>query len=374
MPQAPWDDTLLDRMRTTGDPPADRAVAALFAAADRAAVERLLGSLTRNDSIVSEALPAEIRDYLASIPQVPEPEAAAVVEGQQLFADYGPEILMILACYSLPASYAARKGVQVLYRTGFLANRPNRRLFQTAQMVIDVMTPGGLGRDGRGRATAEKVRLMHAAIRHLLLDGAPPWPADLGVPINQEDLAGTLMTFTSIILDGLGKLGIHVSPAHAGAYLEAWQAVGRMMGIVDELIPRTVDDAAALMAIIERRQVEPCDEGRALTASLLEMLEGHTPPGLKGVPPALMRTLLPAPVADALGVPHSSLEEHLVRAGISIGHALDVLTGSAVRRRVFRQAGLHFIQACLSFELGGRPAFRIPLELHDRWRTSNAAT
>src|SRR6187549_451702 len=128
---------------------------------------------------------------------------------------------MLLCCYSLPSSYAARKGVQVLHRTAYLAKRPNRRLFETAQFIVDVLSPGGLGPLGHGQRTAQKVRLMHAAIRHLILhDPNTRWPADdLGVPINQEDLLGTLMTFTWLILDGLSRLGVRLTPQEQQAYL-----------------------------------------------------------------------------------------------------------------------------------------------------------
>lgn len=374
MAERRWDDAFLDQMRQVGDPPADEAVRALFESGDRAAVARLLDSLTRNDAIVPESLPDPIRRYFDSVPQVPAPEQPVVVEGQRLFADYGPEIMMILACYSLPASYAARNGVQVLHRTGFLQDRATRRLFQTAQMVIDVMVPKGLEPKGRGRATAEKVRLMHAAIRRLLLtDETTPWDPAFGVPINQEDLAGTLMTFTSVILDGLKKLDIEVSLPRADAYLTAWQSVGRMMGVVDELIPRTVDDAFELMQTIERRQVAPSPEGRDLALAALQMMEAHTPPGLKNMPSALMRHFLPPEVADGLGVPSHRLEEKLVSASVFFGHLSDVLTGGVARRRVFRMMGLYMIQLFLMAELGGRrPTFRVPEDLQQQWDLSSA--
>jgi hypothetical protein len=50
-----------------------------------------------------------------------------------------------------------------------LINHPFRRIVETAQFVLDVMAPDGLGHSGRGVRSAQKVRLMHAAIRHLIL-------------------------------------------------------------------------------------------------------------------------------------------------------------------------------------------------------------
>lgn len=356
-------------MRLKGDPAADQAIVALLATGEEGVVEKILATLTRNDELVPDDLPPAVRAYFASLPDIPEPEQEIVDEGQDLFADFGPEIILILACYSLPDCYAAGKGVQVLYRTGFLAERPNRRLFQTAQMVVDVLTPGGLGPSGRGRRTAQKVRLMHAAIRHLVLtDPKTPWAPELGVPINQEDLAGTLMSFTSLILDGLGKLGTEVAAARAASYLAAWQVVAQHMGIVPELIPASVQEANELTAIIRRRQDAVTPEGQAMTAALEQMLAGFMPPGLKHMPCAAMRMFLGDAIADGLGVPVARFDEALLHAGISIGTVLDKLTGGEARRRIFRHFGLAMIQLFLDVELGGRrPPFQIPTELRDGW-------
>ena len=366
-----WTDECLDRMRDLADPPADRAIQAVFDHADREGVQRLLGSLTRNDDLIPEHLPAAVQDYLNALPDIPAPEHGRIVEGQRLFAEYGPEMLMILACYALPASYAARKGVQVLHRTGFLANRPNLRLFQTTQMVIDVMSEGGLGPRGRGRITAQKVRLMHAAIRHLILsDPKQQWPAEFGAPINQEDLAGTLMTFAWLTLDGLRKLEIKVEPEHAEAYLAAWQAVGRMMGIDETLIPASVSEAEELTTIIQRRQIEPSPEGVAMTHALHEMLKKHSLRGFKTVPSALIRHFLPKNVADALEVPAHKAGARMVAAAVPAGHLFDIVSGGEKRRRLFRRMALQLVQMMVVVELGGRTDFRIPTELREAWKLS----
>jgi len=216
---------------------------------------------------------------------------------------------------------------------------------------------------------------MHAAIRHLIVhDPRDRWQtADLGVPINQEDLAGTLTTFTAVILDGLRKLEIDVPAPRADAYLRAWQVVGRMMGIVDDVIPATVDEAFELMKIIHKRQVEASPEGRAMTSSLLAMLQHNSPPGFKRLPAALMQLFLPPGVADGLEVPHYKLQEQLVEAGVHSAALMDRASGGAARRRVFRSFAVHMIQLLITVEMGGhRAPFHIPLELRSSWELSHA--
>src|SRR5438045_2843901 len=55
---------------------------------------------------------------------------------------------------------------------------------------------------------AQKVRLLHATIRPLTLR-TRDWDLKAwGIPINQKDLTGTLMTFSYVILDAFDALRI----------------------------------------------------------------------------------------------------------------------------------------------------------------------
>ena len=118
--------------------------------------------------------------------------------GQKLFSHYSPEIIVILFCKSLPECYCAEHAARVLDSTNLMTKFVQRRIVKTAQFVLDVMAPGGLDPDNaeaRGLRSAQKVRLLHASIRHLLLQEG--WDtATCGKPINQEDLTGTLLSFS----------------------------------------------------------------------------------------------------------------------------------------------------------------------------------
>jgi antitoxin component of MazEF toxin-antitoxin module len=288
-----------------------------------------------------------------------------------VFAEHGPEVLVLLCCYSLPSSYAARKGVQVLYRTAYLAKRPNRRLFETAQMIVEVMSPGGLGPRGRGLRSAQKVRLMHAAIRHLILtDTRQPWDtAALGVPINQEDLLGTLMTFSWIVLDGLARLGVRLAPADQQAYLEAWLVVGALMGIEPALLPKTVAEAQAVTALIERRQVAASPEGREMMAALLHMMQTNVPAAFQTVPACLIREFLPPDVAGFLGVPSHRFEQELIRLAQHALRPLEQFVDMAARRHALVRAfSLHLLRWMIAVDLDGRTnRFQLPDSLHQAW-------
>jgi mpaB/rubber oxygenase-like protein len=410
-----WSDDLLDRMRLVGDEPADRAVAALFEAQgtpEWMAIHRQLDSLVDDNSVLPAGLPAELTDYLASTTSISPSLRADAAAGEAFFAQYGPEVLMLLGCYSLPAAYAAAKGAQVLCRTEFLEKAARLRLFQTAQMIVDVMSPGGLGRGGKGIRAVQKVRLLHASIRHLILKGSPPWDTTvLGVPINQEDLAGTMLTFSTVILDGLGKFDIAVPPEQAAAYLDAWCVVGRMMGIREELIPADLASARVLTDTIQRRQIAASPEGRRLTAALLaamgEGLSASTSaathgmsllgqlrddldaviatmeasvgaPLLRATANVLMRHCLQdetdahgTSVAEILALPPAeSWASHLADVVAEIGgHIVGTLTDTTHQRRMLRWINMRLIESMVAKELGpGRSLFSVPDSLHAQWK------
>lgn len=369
-----WNEAMLDDMRQKGDPVADNVITKLFENGGVFAVSSVMKTLVSNDHPAPELLPEELRDYLNNKSQIPRVDPARVEGGQRLFHKFGPEILMVLATYSVPASYTARNGVQVLYRTGYLNNRANRRLFETTQMVVDVLTPGGLDSKGKGVRTAQKVRLMHAAIRQLILsDPENPWDSTLGVPINQEDLAGTLMTFTHLIMEGLNRLGITVSEDEQQGYLETWKVIGRLMGIEETLIPSNPSEAKTLCDLIQQRQVRICPEGKKMNDALLKMLEAHAPMWpLTRWPAALMRYFLPAEVANGLCIPRRAFEEKLLQRAALARKRMDPLEQEANRKLgLIRKFSLTVIKFVVAEQQGGkRTPFVIPVKLNEEWSRS----
>src|SRR5215467_621847 len=363
-----WSDGMLDRMRLVGDPPADAAIEATFAASQQEAAQTFMAQRVTNAAPLPASLPPQLREFLEKSKVDALPNPARIAVAQNLFVDHGPEILTTLGCYSLPSAYAARKGVQVLHRTAYLAQRPNRRLFRTMQMVVDVMRPGGLGPDGYGIRTVQKVRLIHAAIRYQLLHAR--WDGSLGIPINQEDLAGTLLTFSYLPMEGLRKLGANIAGDAAEAYFATWCEVGRLLGVMPEMIPEELEAGAKLEDLICERQFAPSDEGREMTRALIVMLERDSPPLLEGVPTGLMRLFMKGEVADYLGIPNSDLDKELAGLAAHFSQFVDLdLQESQWQAMIFRHHILSLIEVMIRAEGGAqRDFFRLPTQLHEKWR------
>lgn len=370
-PPSPWADSLLDSMRHIGDPPADNVVTELFATGNIAPVNSLMKNLVLNEFPVPEDLPAAVRDYLAKTDALPNWAQPALIQaGEQLFWRYGPQLIVILNAYSLPFCYLAKNGVQVLALTTRLLTNPTRRIVETAQLLVDVMQPGGLTTDqGRGRRSIQKVRLMHAAIRKLA-PMTPSWTAQYGLPVNQEDLAGTLMAFSWVSLDGLQKLGIDVPAADREAYLHCWRVVGYLLGIREELLTKDIPSAEGLSMTIARRQFASCAEGEEMTKALTGMLASIVPGDVfRHVPEFLIRYFLGMRWAAWLGIADHPWTE-LVFAPLKFLNmqAGDILNDSKAARALAEKFGHLLIEAIVYVERdGNRPSFTIPVELRQQW-------
>jgi hypothetical protein len=257
--------SFLESRRAIGDPPADAVIADLASSGSITAVNALMRTLVENDQMATTGvLPTWM-------------EAEQVKRAENVFWRYGPQIIVNLFCHSLPYCYAARKGVQVLALTSRLYTNPTRRVIETAQMIIDVMQPGGLLDKGSGVRSAQKVRLMHAGVRAQIAAHPESWNPSFGVPINQEDLAATLMSFSWIVMDGLRRMGHPVSDADAEAYLHCWKVVGHLLGVEPDLLPENMTRAGFFARAFQEHQYSACPEGRLMTKALIGLQEDNIP-------------------------------------------------------------------------------------------------
>lgn len=358
-------------MRQVGDPIADQVVTELFKDSDVAAVNDLMRTMVTNEYPAPASLPAIVRDYLAQTDVLPEwTDPQLIQTGEQLFWRYGTKLILVLYCYSLPFCYLGKNGVQVLALTTRLASNPTRRIVETAQLLVDVMQAGGLTTpQGRGRRTIQKVRLMHAAIRQLA-PTAPQWNAGFGLPVNQEDLAGTLMSFSWIALDGLDKLGVEVAPAEREAFLHCWLVVGHMLGIQPELLPRDVASAKGLADAIAAHQFGPCAEGQALTKALVDLMASTLPGDVfSRAAPLLIRYFLGATWAGWLGVEEPSWETALATPLRTLGFEASLLLDRSKALSVLAEhVGQLIVKSIVYVGRGGnRPSFTIPVDLREQW-------
>ena len=312
-----WTDSQLDAFRLIGDVEADAAVAEVLQDRQLTA-SAFFQWVVRNDAPLPADMPAAIAHYFAETewPAFADPELVAA--GQRVFTKWGPQISLALFCASLPVGYSANRIVRVLHSTGELETNALRRVFETAQLLFHVLDEGGLGPSGKGIRAAQRVRLMHAGVRHLIaaadadlaeqsrIDGRPfqpLWPQEWGRPINQEDLTGTLLTFTVVVFDALRKSGVQLSADERAAYMHTWRVIGHFMGIVDDMLPLDEADARKLWDAEERRQLyRTSTEGHHMAAALVGAFDELVPERGSFLARGFVRYLSGARASDAIGV------------------------------------------------------------------------
>jgi hypothetical protein len=371
MTEPSWTQHFLDTMREQCDPLADEAVRSLFQQQKVQAANALMKQLVINENVSPEMLAPPLRGYFERSGQLPSwADPDLISQGEQLFGRYGPHLLTALFCASLPSCYAAAKGVQVLHLTARMETDPHRRIVETGQMIVDVMAPGGLATGGRGLRSAQKVRLMHAAVRYLIRQSGR-WDPSWNQPINQEDMAGTLLSFSTVALKSLERMGCELSDAERQAYYHAWRVVGHVMGIDARLLPERWEDGVRLEDLIQQRHYAATSEGQGLTQALLRLMQ-HIIPGniFDGLPPTLMRHLVGGATADLLAVPPSDWTRLLVGPLRMLGWVSDEVVDlhGPVARRLVGMFGRRLVEGLFWVNRGPeRVPFRLPTVLRQSW-------
>lgn len=307
-PSAPWSGELLERMRGETDPLADALITRLIAERGPAEARRMFDLLITQLELPLASFPPYVADFATKTRILPEwTDWEKVRKGEVIFQDHGPKFLIFLYYRSLPTLYACWRGAKVLVMTGRLAHDANsletfsRRVAETGQFLIDIMSPNSL-LQGHGIQMAQKVRLIHAAIRHFI--PTEQWQQEeWGKPINQEDLALTLMTFSISMIEAMEQIGLPLTDEEAEAYLHTWKIVGHVLGIRPELLPENVAAGRLLLNTILDRQKGSSAAGTLLAKALVDFGEKVLPTKLfDNAPEILIRYLSGEELATLLQV------------------------------------------------------------------------
>ncbi|RAY16967.1 DUF2236 domain-containing protein [Actinomadura craniellae] len=330
-----------------GDPPADAVVemmARLPGGAGRRLFER---ALTEGIDALDDP-PRELVEFFAAVDAVPywvDPDlldrGARVVGRTGLLG-----LTLVMPCASLYGGYLASRANKTLVRTGYLDTMATRRLAETAGWWVDVTTPGGLDRFAAGRTGTLRVRLMHAQVR-AAMHRRDDWDHDAwDAPVNQVQLAGTLLLFSQVMLLASRALGLQFSATDQAAVMHLWRYVGYLMGIDPRLLPATTADAWRLYWLEATTEFLPDQDSRQLAQALMDAAAPLLlTPRWKDSDPvrraltnylfAYSRLILGRRNADFLGAPDS----RFYRAAV-IGTAATVFVAESARRLVPGATGL----------------------------------
>jgi hypothetical protein len=303
-----WTNEFLDQKRTEADPLADDVLKKLIQSNGLEASRKLFDKLIRNIDLPVDDLPDEIQDFMEATLELPDWLSEEDLDrSNAFFVDHGPKLLLLLYFKSLPLLYSDAKGAEVLVKTSRLTHSNTsmeiftRRIAETGQFLLNVMANDNFKVNKMAINSIRKVRLIHAAIRQFI---APGWDEQaLGKPINQEDMALTLMSFSVSMIDGLEQLLVDEKDHLIHAYFERWRAIGVLLGVSEDLIPQNIDDGRLLLNIIVSRQSAASESGQLLTKALVEFSKKTIPGKIFDVTPeALIIYFSGREMAEHLGL------------------------------------------------------------------------
>lgn len=368
--------SFFDELRHIGDVKTDAMIDGLIQSGQIKNTNELLRLITHNNDLLPAALPDELELWFRETSIIPAwVEVDRVQRARDFFHQYGLVISLILSTASLIDCFAGKKGVKVLVKTGILHNKTYIRLIETAQFVFNIMEPDSLEPKGKGIVSIQKVRLMHTATRRLIIaDRDDPWDQDeLGLPICQEDLLGTLMSFTTLVFDCMEKLNIKFSAEEAEDYYYIWRMIAEMLGIQKELIPETLNEARQMMSFIAKRQFGPSAEGIIMTRTLIKMFDELIPGHIAdGHLHEFMRHLVGDEIADWMEIPR--LKEHGIFGLISNMKFFKAIDYIFMRESYLNKLCIDLILKAMHFERRDQPLFIIPDHLRTAWDAYDYST
>jgi len=269
---------------TVGDEPMDRLVEWMFAEGIDRTRPMFDRALAHGIDSVPEA-PEPLRAFFVRIEAVPDwVDADLLRRGQRALRAGGADGMYVARDVSLLGGYQFSGFNKTLLRTGALEKGSNTRFAETNQWALDVIADGELIPHGVGYQSTIRVRLIHAFVRRHV-SAMADWRADeWGLPVNQTDMAATLVG--ALIAPPLGAMGMGLltAPADLDAIAHVTRYVGWLIGVDDEWLPHSFRDGIRVLYHTVTALSNPDESSKQLAMPMVnDPLKWHyrTIPGLR---------------------------------------------------------------------------------------------
>ncbi|MFD5455912.1 oxygenase MpaB family protein [Streptomyces olivaceus] len=256
------------------DEEADPVLAAVIERGDVPKANEALRKWTRNDQPLPSGLPADLRDFMEEARRMPswadEKKLAAAAQFTKKKGIYTGALYGLGS--GLMSTAIPREARAVYYSKGGADMKD--RIAKTAQLGYDVGDLDAYQPQGGMVVTAVKTRMVHAAVRHLLPQ-SPGWSRTNGgqtIPISQADIMVTWHSLSTFVMRKLKDWKVPVSAAESDGFLHVWQVTAHMLGVQDEYIPASWDEAHAQSRQVLDPVLASTPEGVELTDVLLDIV------------------------------------------------------------------------------------------------------
>jgi len=303
----------LSKYRDLGDKAADEIIGQIVEQNGIASLQQLMSFLSDFQNLNFENQDPIIQFYLSANCSLPVfYDKKKLIRAADFYQENQQNIGLILGLYSLPYCYLGADGAKVLYMSERIKNDTYKRLTETGSFLKAVMNYDNW-KSNRIFAICLKVRLLHASIRYFTLH-SKKWDLAWGYPINQEDMLGTNLAFSLVVLRGLEKLGYSIDKTYEDAYINIWNVIGFLLGVKQEIMPKNYVEALKIDKQIADRQFRQSVEGQELTASLMQVIRSFAPNDITAdLLQSQSRMLLGEKYAQMLGIAETNFPNALLK-------------------------------------------------------------
>jgi hypothetical protein len=255
---------------TVGDEPMDRLVEWMSAAGMEQTRPLFDRALTEGIANVPDA-PDPLREFFLQIETMPDwVDPDRLRKGARALRRGGADGMYIARDVSLLGGYQFSGFNKTLVRTGALEKGSNKRFAETMQWAMDVISEGGLDPIGTGYRSTIRVRLIHAFVRRHVA-AMPDWRGDeWGVPVNQTDMAATLVGAIIAPPAAAIGMGILLTPAELDGIAHLTRYVGWLIGVQDEWLPHTFRDGVRILYHTLTALAEPDESTKQLAVPMVD--------------------------------------------------------------------------------------------------------
>jgi hypothetical protein len=300
----------------TWDDEVDHLLAGLLTSGQVPAVNTALRSWVNNADPLPGGLPADLGAHLQRVNALP---AWADRAKLRLAADFNRRkdtyLFMLYGLGSGIMSTVIPREAKSVYWSAGGADMQDRAA-KTFTFGYDLAELTAFEPGGQFVVTANKTRLVHAAVRHLLPQ-SPHWRAvanePRGIPISNGDILVTFHSLGTFVHKKLREWKVPMTAAEEVAFLHSWQVAMHLLGVRDEFIPQTWAAAYAQSAQALTPILAPTLEGRELAEDLLGLTAQIDLGVTRGFLNEFVRYVLSNEIGDWLHLPRDYAAAAFIR-------------------------------------------------------------
>lgn len=278
------------------------------------AVNTAMASWVNNNDALPSGLPAELRAHLATYNKLPSwADPVKLARAADFNRRKDTYLFMLYGLGSgIMSTVIPREARSVYWSVGGADMKD--RAAKTFTFGYDLSQLDAFKPTGQFIVTANKTRLVHGAVRHLLPQ-SPHWQAgaDQTIPISVADILVTFHSLGTYVHRKMLDWKIPMSRADEEAFLHSWQVAIYLLGVPAEYIPQTWAAAEAQSAQVLTPILAPTPEGLDLAEVLLGLTAEIDLGVTRGFLNEFVRYALSDQVGDWLKLPRDYAAATLVR-------------------------------------------------------------